>query len=100
MPSYPKQNVIALLLLAWNGNDAVDAFSPSSQPHRLASASIISSLAVEGFASMTIEERYDRPRGPTEENSHIDDKSDNYIISTLSADEAKCALTDLVPHMM
>jgi len=44
---------------------------------------------------MTIKER----RPTTEENSHIDDEPDNDIIDALSADEAKRALTDLVPRM-
>lgn len=90
MPSYSKHHAIALLLLAWNGNDAVDAFAPSSrQPHRPASASI-SSLAAEGFAPAAVRER------PTEEKSKMDESED---IGTLSADEAKRALIELVPRM-
>mmetsp|Transcript_34195 Transcript_34195/g.62944 ORF Transcript_34195/g.62944 Transcript_34195/m.62944 type:complete len:277 (-) Transcript_34195:194-1024(-) len=88
MISYPKREAIALLLLACSGNNEVaDAFALSPQPHRTLAST---SLAAEGFAPAVVKER------PTKKITKVNGESS---IDALSADEAKCALIDLIPRM-
>jgi len=83
MISYSNPFAIALLLLAWHQSKVADAFSSS----RLQTAPL--AVAAQGFAPPSVENT------PSEEKS----ESSENDISTLSADEAKAALVELIPRM-
>ncbi|KAL7548531.1 hypothetical protein ACHAWF_011817 [Thalassiosira exigua] len=92
MVSFPQHHGVTLLLLAWSGKQLVDAFAPSRRPQRsLAPVS----LAAEGFApAAPVKER---PPKPEQENDELDEGEPS--TGSLSADEAKRALVDLIPRM-
>eukprot|EP00584_Thalassiosira_punctigera_P002832 CAMPEP_0172531936 /NCGR_PEP_ID=MMETSP1067-20121228/5153_1 /TAXON_ID=265564 ORGANISM="Thalassiosira punctigera, Strain Tpunct2005C2" /NCGR_SAMPLE_ID=MMETSP1067 /ASSEMBLY_ACC=CAM_ASM_000444 /LENGTH=275 /DNA_ID=CAMNT_0013316379 /DNA_START=27 /DNA_END=854 /DNA_ORIENTATION=+ len=87
MISHPKQQAIAILLLAFSAIEAADAFAPSLESRQVPSTY----LAAEGFAPAAVQER--PPAKKTEVNG------ESSVDPNMSADEAKSALIDLVPRM-
>ncbi|KAL7537320.1 hypothetical protein ACHAXR_007729 [Thalassiosira sp. AJA248-18] len=91
MLSCPKHHVVALALLALNRSGIADAFAPSSrQPHLSLAPPTTVLAAEEGVGSAAVTER-----PPTEEN--IGESS--IVDESLSADEVKSALIELIPRM-
>lgn len=91
MISCHKRNIIPLLLLASSENELANAFSPSLLP-RLSSARTLVALSVvaEGLAPAAVKETRNEKKTKATGVKSID---------TVSAEEAKRLLIDLVPRM-
>lgn len=97
MLSRAKDQIVALLLLAWGGNEVAEAFAPPRRPHRTLSPVI---LAAEGFAPAAVRERPKAGRGDEAPASADAAPGDGPSAGpALSAEDAKRALVDLIPRM-